>query len=101
MSLIYGLPWKHSLNFLYNYINMSFLIILLISINVLYNPAPTDWMLLSSDKVVRILDIYFPPEVMSNISLPQYIYWGNTIINYYETMDAIIFLSTVLLMFYQ
>lgn len=48
---------------------MSFLIILLTSINVLYNPASMDWMLLSSNEVARILDIYFPPEVISNTSL--------------------------------
>jgi len=48
---------------------MSFLVILLTSIDILYSPNPLDWMLVSSDEVARILDIYFPPEVLRNMSL--------------------------------
>ena len=80
---------------------MSFLVILLTSIDIIYSPNPLDWMLVSSDEVARILDIYFPPEVLRNMSLDQYIYYGNAIINYYETRNAVIFLSIVILMCYR
>jgi hypothetical protein len=80
---------------------MSFLVILLTSIDILYNPNPLDWMLVSSDEVARILDIYFPPEVLRNMSRYQYIYYGNAIINYYETRNATIFLFIAILMCYK
>ena len=80
---------------------MSFLVILLTSIDILYNPNPLDWMLVSSDEVARILDYYFPPEVLINMSRDQYIYYGNAIINYYETRNATIFLFITILMCYK
>jgi hypothetical protein len=80
---------------------MSFLVILLTSIDILYNPNPLDWMLVSNDEVARILDIYFPPEVLRNMSRDQYIYYGNAIINYYETRNATIFLFIAILMCYK
>lgn len=79
---------------------MSFLIILLTSIDILYNPASLDWILVSSDEVARILDIYFPPEVISNITYLQYIERANNVVNNYEAIYATIFLSVIVIMFY-
>lgn len=80
---------------------MSFLVILLTSIDILYNPNPLDWMLVSSDEVARILDYYFPPDVLRNMTRDQYILYGNAIINHYEARNATIFLFIAILMCYR
>jgi hypothetical protein len=78
---------------------MSLLILLFTSIDILYSSSPSDWMLLSSNDIARILDLYFPPEVIRNIDINQYIYLGNAIINHYEAQSAVILLSVTILMF--
>lgn len=77
---------------------MSFLTIFLMSIDVLYGSTPSDWMLVSGSEVARILDYYFPPEVLINTTRNQYFYYGSQIIDYYETINAGVFLSIVILM---
>lgn len=80
---------------------MSLLILLLTSIDLLYNPDISTWVFLSDLQIVELIDLYTPENIIWDMDDPTYNARMNIIVNRQEIRIAATLIITCILLCYK